>query len=63
MHKDVRQLCKRLRKMGLEVGEDRSHVAVRRQGRLLVTLPSTPSDCRWRQNAFADLRRAGVEIR
>ncbi|SEM83322.1 type II toxin-antitoxin system HicA family toxin [Streptacidiphilus jiangxiensis] len=60
MTKDVRDLVKALRKQGFEVTPSRNnHLIVRRDGRRIATLASTPSDHRGQLNILAVLRRAG----
>jgi hypothetical protein len=40
------------------------HYAVYKDGRRVGSLPYSPSDVRWRQNAIAEIRRAtGVDLR
>ncbi len=56
---DVRQLVRRLRQRYV-VEETRrgSHWEVRTErGERVATIPSTPGDKRWRDNALADIRR------
>lgn len=62
MNKEVRKLVQSLTPIpGVEVTETGSgHLMVTRDGAFVTTLPSTPSDVRWRENALAQLRRAGI---
>ncbi len=57
---DIRQLINRLRAQNFTVEMGRSgHWKVRYQGRLITTIPATPSDRRGLANVTADLARAG----
>lgn len=38
------------------------HYAVRYGGRTITTIPSTPSDHRWKRNARAQMRRGGLNV-
>lgn len=61
MNKDVRKLVRALERIdGIEITHGGSHLAVRRHGDLIVTLPTSPSDHRWRANTLRELRRAGI---
>ncbi len=57
---DIRQLIARLRGQGftVEMG-GKGHWKIRRAGRLITTIPATPSDRRGLANVTADLARAG----
>lgn len=61
MNKDLRKLVKALKEQGftVEVGKKNPHPIVRKGGRRIATLSSTPSDNRSWKNDIADLRRAG----
>ena len=64
MNKDVGELVRRLRRMGLRTRRTTKHVVVvDLTGQRVTTLPLTPSDWRWRNNAYAELRRNGVRVR
>ena len=59
-HKEVRDLIRRLREQGFEVVDKGvAHPKVYKDGQLLTTLPSTPSDVRSLKNAAGKLRRHG----
>lgn len=62
MNKEVRQLVTSLERIpDVEVAQGGSgHLVVTKGGAFVVTLPSTPSDHRWKENALAQLRRAGI---
>jgi hypothetical protein len=62
VNKDVKQLVRSIEHIeGVEVRNTGSgHLAIYRQGQFLVTLASTPGDRRWRENAMATLRQAGI---
>lgn len=60
--KDIRQLIKKLEDQGFEVTRSKNgHYAVRKDGRRVGTLASTPSDPRGTKNAIAQLKRAGFQ--
>lgn len=61
MNKDLRNLIKALEAQGftVEIGKKNPHPIVRKGGRRVATLSSTPSDARSWKNDLADLRRAG----
>ncbi len=62
MHKEVRDLIRALRQQGFEVQDQEvAHPKVYRNGRLITTLPSTPSDVRSLKNTVAKLRKHGFE--
>jgi len=62
MNKDVKQLVRSIDHIeGLEVRTSGAgHLAVYRNDKYVLTLPATPSDPRWRANALASLRQAGI---
>lgn len=61
MNKDVRKLVAALERIdGISITHGGSHLAVRRNGDLIVTMPVSPSDHRWRENTLRELRRAGI---
>lgn len=62
MNKEVRQLVAQLDRIpDVAVQTAGSgHLVVTKGGAFVTTLPSTPSDVRWRDNALASLRRAGI---
>lgn len=62
MNKDVRKLVSSLERIpDVEVAQGGSgHLLVTKGGEFVVTLSATPSDPRWRENALATLRRAGI---
>lgn len=63
MNKDIKQLIVKLEKQGLELRRSgTTHWKVYRDGRLLTTLPSTPSDRRSLLNKRAELKRQGVVL-
>lgn len=63
MHKDVRQLVARITDHeDVEVVQGRKHLSVLFKGGLVTTLPTTPSDHRWRENAISELRKAGITL-
>lgn len=59
MSKDIKNLVKDFEAAGFEVRTDKNnpHPKVLRDGHLVTTLPSTPSDYRGIKNARATLRR------
>jgi hypothetical protein len=57
MNKEVGVLIGHLRELGYAVDAGRSHVA---GGKKIYSLPKTPSDRRWYQNAITDLKKMGV---
>ncbi|MFE4512572.1 type II toxin-antitoxin system HicA family toxin [Kitasatospora sp. NPDC056783] len=60
MNKEVRDLERALVKQGFDVERSaKNHLIVRKDGRRLATIASTPSDPRALKNAVAPLRRAG----
>lgn len=61
MNKDVRKLVTALQRIeGVEVVMGGSHLKVHKRGQFVTTIPTTPSDMRWRSNTMADLRRHGI---
>ena len=64
MNKDVAKLIKSLRKQRAEVTQNRGskHYTVRKDGRRVATIPSTPSDYRGWKNTLAYLRAAGYDV-
>lgn len=62
MNKEVRKLVTSLQRIpDVEVTQGGSgHLLVTKGGEFVVTLSATPSDPRWRENALATLRRAGI---
>lgn len=61
MDKDVRKFVQSIETIpGVEVLEGTKHLRVWKDGRAITTIPKTPSDHRWRLNATAELRRAGI---
>lgn len=63
MNKDLKKLTTALKAQGFDVepasGKDSTHLVVRKDGRRVTTLPSTPSDHRSMRNCIAACRRAG----
>ncbi len=58
--KDVKRLVGEAARQGWEVVERGDKVLLRSpDGHSLVTLHWTPSDHRWRENAYRDLRQGG----
>ena len=58
--KDQRRLIRELERQGFDVRRGgNNHWQVRKDGRLVTTLPSTPSERRGWLNGIAQLRRAG----
>lgn len=62
MDKEVRKLVQSLVRIpDVEVAEGGTgHLLVTKGGKFVVSLSATPSDHRWRDNAIAQLRRAGI---
>lgn len=62
MDKEVRKLITALERIdGVEVTATGSgHSMVTKGGEFVTTLPSTPSDHRWKENVLATLRRNGI---
>ena len=61
--KELRDVAKECRKMGLVVHErsNGNHYKVTTQdGKYLLSLPSSPGRGRWKKNLMAELRRKGV---
>jgi hypothetical protein len=64
VNKDVRNFVARLNAVpGVEVVKGKTHLRVLKDGRLVTTLPVTPSDHRWQHNALTVLRRNGITPR
>ena len=64
MNKEVRRFVARLNDIpGVEVTQGKTHLRVMKDGKMVGTLPKTPSDRRWQDNALSDLRRAGITPR
>jgi hypothetical protein len=64
MNKEVRQLVRQLVVIpGVTVKHSGGHLKVMRDEKFVVTLPSTPSDHRWRDNAIRELKRQGLTPR
>lgn len=60
MHKDVRQLIRRLRKQDFDVCQtDGGHYRVSANGGPYIVIPATPSDWRSLKNAKSRLRKIG----
>lgn len=59
---DVRDLLRSAEKAGAHIERRRRHYAVHHGGRIIATVPSTPSDHRSLKNARATIRRAGLSI-
>lgn len=63
MNKDLKKLIKALEAQEFKVepasGKDSTHLVVRKDGKRVTTLPSTPSDHRSMRNCIAACRRAG----
>lgn len=58
--KEVKKLVKALKIQGFEIKTGKkNHIKVYRSGRLITTLPATPSDWRSLKNAIALLKQAG----
>jgi hypothetical protein len=62
MDKEVKQLLKTIEHIqGVEVrATNKSHIGVYKDGKIVTTIPTTPSDHRWRDNAVRNLRAAGI---
>ena len=60
MNKEVSVLIDHLRGLGYAVDAGRSHVGILKGGKKIYSLPKTPSDRRWYQNAITDLKKMGV---
>lgn len=61
MDKDVRKFVQSISGIdGVEVRQGTKHLRVWKDGQAITTIPLTPSDHRWKANATAELRRAGV---
>ncbi|MEU5423499.1 hypothetical protein [Streptomyces sp. NPDC020667] len=59
-NKDVKQLIKKIKQQGFEVRTTtNNHHIVRKDGRFIASLPSTPGNPRILKNPIADLKRAG----
>lgn len=60
---EVRELVRDLERQGwrVEARKGGHLVAYSPDGKTMVTLPSTPGDRRWRQNAISQLRRGGYD--
>lgn len=64
MDKDVRELIADRERQGWRVEIGKGHAkAFSPDGKTIVTLPLTPSDHRWKQNALRYLRRGGYQPR
>ncbi|AKF14347.1 hypothetical protein SEA_VINCENZO_85 [Mycobacterium phage Vincenzo] len=60
---DVKALVDAIRAVGGDVQHSRNqHLRVYVDGKLVTTMPSTPSDHRALKNTIADLRRAGLAL-
>ncbi|MEU5900370.1 hypothetical protein [Streptomyces venezuelae] len=61
-NKDITGLIKKLNEQGFEVERAKNnHWTVRKNGRRVTTLPSTPSDHRTMKNCLAYLKREGFK--
>jgi hypothetical protein len=61
VNKDVRKLVQSVSQIdGVEVRQGSNHLTVWKDGAFVTTISGTPSDHRWRDNALAELRRAGI---
>ncbi|MEW6880772.1 hypothetical protein QEV68_04265 [Trueperella pyogenes] len=61
-NKEVKELVKKLESQGFTCETTRkNHIKVRANGRLITTLPSTPSDNRALKNAIRLLAKAGFK--
>lgn len=64
MNKEVREFITRLRKIpGVSVSTRGRHPKVYLDGSLVSTLPSSPSDIRWRLNSITELRQKGIDVK
>lgn len=62
MQKDLRQLLRRVDRLGWTIQQGGSHLKVIGPNGAFVTVPSTPSDWRAIRNCRAQLRRAGCPL-
>jgi hypothetical protein len=63
MHKSIKVIVKALEAQGFVVKLAKNgHPMVYLGGRLIATLPSTPSDSRSLPNSLAPLKRAGFQV-
>ncbi|MFC5149020.1 hypothetical protein [Streptomyces aureoversilis] len=61
-NKDVKQLIKKLKEQEFEVTRTKTnHYLVRKNGRIIGGLASTPSNPRTLKNSIADFKRAGFQ--
>lgn len=61
MNKDVKKFVQSLTIIdGVEARNSSGHIKIFKDDKLVVTLPSTPGDRRWRDNAIRDLRAVGI---
>ena len=63
MNKDVRKFVQSITHIPgvtVEQSEGTAHLRVLKDGKLVTTLPSTPSDHRWQRNARSALRQKGI---
>ncbi|OCW60013.1 hypothetical protein HMPREF3167_07105 [Trueperella sp. HMSC08B05] len=61
--KEVKKLIKRLEKAGLECRiTKKNHILVYLDGKVIATLPSTPSDRRSLHNATRHIKAYGIDI-
>ena len=59
----VREMQRRIEEAGGEVRRSKSgHYKIYFEGRLIASLPATPSDWRSERNDIAQMRRAGLPI-
>lgn len=60
----IREMQRRIEEAGGEVRPSRrgGHYKIYFEGRLIASLPSTPSDWRSERNDIAQMRRAGLPI-
>lgn len=63
MKKDVKQFIQRVKAVGVEVKpQANGHWRMLYQGSFVGTLPATPGDGRWRENAITAMRLLGVDL-
>lgn len=61
LHKDLRPLVKQLKDLGFHIESGGKHALIKSiEGKVVGSLPLTPSDHRTMKNTISDLRRAGV---
>lgn len=62
MNKEMKQFSRRLNGIGCTITNTGQHPKVYFGGKLVLTMPGSPSDWRTIRNCERDLRKAGVPV-